>query len=106
MVYYAPIVFSQLKIKRYVSLSRYKLIGITNDPLGTHIIGIARLVWQDNSCTISLLADLYVLSFHGLSEHENEENMYRQLTTDFFSLDRIRNFIIISYHQPLILYIF
>ena len=36
----------------------------------------------------SLLADLYALSFHELSEHENKGNVYRQLTTDFPSLDR------------------
>ena len=36
----------------------------------------------------SLLADLYELSLHGLSEHESKGNMYRQLTTDFLSLDR------------------
>ena len=36
----------------------------------------------------SLLADLYALSFHELSEHENKGNVYRHLITDFPSLDR------------------
>ena len=43
----------------------------------------------------SLLADLYALSLHGPSEHESKLNMYRQLTTDFLSLNKLN-----SHHSP------
>ena len=59
----------------------------------THCRGASQ-VWHDISSVPSiwgnrfLLADLYVLSLHGLSEHESKGNMYCQLTTEFVSLDR------------------
>ena len=48
---------------------------------------------------ISLLADLYTLSLHGLSEHENKGSMYCLLTTDFFSFDGNQNAIILRFLQ-------
>ena len=47
----------------------------------------------------SLLADLYALLLHGLSEHESKANMYHQLTADFLSLDRNQNVSILHFLQ-------
>ena len=38
---------------------------------------------------------LYIL--HGLSKHASKGNMYRQLTTDFLSLDRNQNVSILNF---------
>ena len=50
----------------------------------------------------SLLADLHALLLHGLSEHEIMENMYRQVTTNFLSLDKNQNGIILHFLQELL----
>ena len=50
-------------------------------------------LWRNKS----LIADLYVLSLHGLSEHESQGDMYCQLTTDFLSLDRHQNVSILHF---------
>ena len=77
------------------SLSLYELIGNTNDPYATALQGLRH--WFDMILAQKipslrgnrfLLTDLYVLSLHGLPEYENKRNMYRQLTTNFLSLDR------------------
>ena len=43
--------------------------------------------WENRSLFASLVASL----FHGLSEHGSKENMDRQVTIDFLSLDSNQN---------------
>ena len=52
-------------------------------------------LWRNKS----LLADLYALSLHGLSEHENKENIYAQRTTDFLCPDRNQNAVVLHFIQ-------